>query len=111
MCLALTATGVYHAVDVTACPDLYHGRHAVPVPLPGAAPYRCPRPCTRGACRFEHPLPPPPPAPTVWRVSLRLAAAQALLVAAALAQVELVGTAADAQDAPMAHGSMRYYRN
>ena len=110
MCLSLTPTGVCHAVDVTPCPKLPPGRPYLLRPLPGAPPYECQHPCG-GPCRFVSALPAPPPLPPELLLSLRLAPTLAALVADALAVREPLGTAADAQPAPPARGSLRYYRN
>jgi hypothetical protein len=80
-----TPTGVAAGTTAQHCPKLPAGQQIVPVPLPGAAPFRCPVPCG-GQCRFTlSACVPPPPLPVRLAASLLLAPTLLALVADALA--------------------------
>ena len=88
MCLSQTPTGVHAGASVCYCPQLPAGAQYFDVPLPGAGPFACPRPCGgRCALAAGHDNAPPPPTLPAGEVfySLRLKATAAALVAAALA--------------------------
>ena len=82
MCLSMTPTGSRHAVTAAYCPNRPANAPFVLLPLPGAPPYRCDKPCGQ-CCQFQTAFPPALPLPAELTLSLRLSPTMVELLAAA----------------------------